>query len=186
MMNALAGLIDNIRSPLLEPAALGKNHRGIDTYLEEGEAFEDVQPLIVGAPDGEDDSDGIVIRDGKRVCKVELRIGGMTVCVTFDSSPFCSDPHVASLLQCGACVAAIENNLKEQAGIHSVQIALLAERGIVEYEADFVGEDGSKWDSAKIAEEIEDCGFEAEVVERGSSQELNLRVYGCVIIYIRN
>ena len=68
--------------------------------------------------------------------------------------------------------------LKNQPGIISVQVAFLAERGVVEYDEGFVAEDGTRWDSARVAEEIEDCGFDAEVVERGRSQNVELRVYG--------
>jgi Cu+-exporting ATPase len=68
--------------------------------------------------------------------------------------------------------------LKQLPGIVSVQVALLAERGIVEYDSQYVGEDGTGWDPSKIAEEIEDVGFEAEVVERGMDQNVGLRVYG--------
>lgn len=79
--------------------------------------------------------------------------------------------------QCGACVASIESSLK-QPGIHSVQISLLAERGVVEYDEDYVDPKGLKWDDKRIAEEIEDIGFEAEVVEKSEVDEVELRVYG--------
>ncbi|WVQ93212.1 hypothetical protein IAU59_000276 [Kwoniella sp. CBS 9459] len=88
--------------------------------------------------------------------RVELRVGGMT---------------------CGACVASIESQLK-QPGIHSIQISLLAERGVVEYDEDFIDPSGLKWDDARIAEEIEDIGFEATVVEKSEVDEVELRVYG--------
>lgn len=94
--------------------------------------------------------------DGARLKRVELKIGGMT---------------------CGACVAAIEGQLK-QPGIHSVQIALLAERGVIEYDEDFVDAKGAQWTEAKIAEEIEDCGFEAQLVDRTEDAQVELRVYG--------
>jgi Cu+-exporting ATPase len=45
--------------------------------------------------------------------KCELRIEGMT---------------------CGACVEAIEGMLRTQTGIHSIKVALLAERGVIEYD----------------------------------------------------
>ncbi|KAK4685073.1 P-type Cu+ transporter, partial [Tremellales sp. Uapishka_1] len=88
--------------------------------------------------------------------RVELRVGGMT---------------------CGACVAAIEGQLK-QPGIASVQISLLAERGVVEYEENWIDSKGLGWDDKRIAEEIEDIGFEAEIVEKSEVQEVELRVYG--------
>ena len=80
--------------------------------------------------------------------------------------------------QCGACVASIEGMLSSQQGIHSVQISLLAERGVVEYDPDFVDLDGKTWDDARVAEEIEDVGFEAQVVEQSEEVEVELRVYG--------
>ncbi|KAK8844036.1 hypothetical protein IAR55_006830 [Kwoniella newhampshirensis] len=89
--------------------------------------------------------------------RVELRVGGMT---------------------CGACVASIESQLKHQVGINSVQISLLAERGVVEYDEAFVDAHGQTWSDARIAEEIEDIGFEATVVEKSEVDEVELRVYG--------
>jgi Cu+-exporting ATPase len=80
-------------------------------------------------------------------------------------------------MQCGACVASIESQLK-QPGIASVQISLLAERGVVEYDPDFTDVKGLKWDEARIAEEVEDIGFEASVVEQSEIQDVELRVYG--------
>lgn len=76
-------------------------------------------------------------------------------------------------------MASIESQLK-QPGIYSIQISLLAERGVVEYDPDFVDDKGAGWTDAKIAEEIEDIGFEAEVVERSEVQAVELRVYGWV------
>nr|XP_018999209.1 Cu2+-exporting ATPase [Kwoniella mangroviensis CBS 8507]OCF62670.1 Cu2+-exporting ATPase [Kwoniella mangroviensis CBS 8507] len=100
---------------------------------------------------------GLLSKDAPEGLKrVELRVGGMT---------------------CGACVASIESQLK-QPGIHSVQISLLAERGVVEYDEDFIDDQGKKWDDARIAEEIEDIGFEATVVEKSEVDEVELRVYG--------
>lgn len=80
--------------------------------------------------------------------------------------------------KCGACVAAIEGQLKSQAGILSVQISLLAERGVVEYDEDYLNDKGEGWSEKKVADEIEDIGFEAEVVERSEVVEVELRVYG--------
>lgn len=39
---------------------------------------------------------------------------------------------------------------------------------------------GVPWSDAKIAEEIEDIGFEAEVMEKSEIDEVELRVYGYV------
>lgn len=66
----------------------------------------------------------------------------------------------------------------KQPGIQSIQISLLAERGVVEYDENFVKTDGEHWTDGKIAEEIEDIGFEATVVEKSEVEEVELRVYG--------
>ncbi|KAI3624036.1 CCC2 [Malassezia furfur] len=62
--------------------------------------------------------------------------------------------------------------LGQQKGIESVNVALLAERAVVEYDA------GAGWTPEKIAEEIDDIGFEAEVVEEKSTEHVTLSVYG--------
>lgn len=54
----------------------------------------------------------------------------------------------------------------------------MAERGVVEYDEDYVNDKSEGWTDAKIAEEIEDIGFDAEVVERSEVAEVELRVYG--------
>ncbi|KAH8832976.1 hypothetical protein DL96DRAFT_1667396 [Flagelloscypha sp. PMI_526] len=82
--------------------------------------------------------------------KCELRIEGMT---------------------CGACVEAIEGMLRPQPGIQSVKVALLAERGVVEY-------DPHTWDPEKIIEEISDIGFDATLIPSGSVDRVTFRVYG--------
>jgi Cu+-exporting ATPase len=76
--------------------------------------------------------------------------------------------------QCGACVASIESQLSQQDGILSVEVSLLAERAVVTYSG------SSHWTPAAIAEEVDDIGFEAEVVERGGDEEIVLSVHGLV------
>lgn len=66
----------------------------------------------------------------------------------------------------------------KQPGIQSVQISLLAERGVVEYDENFVKADGEHWTDDKVAEEIEDIGFEATVVEKSEVEEVELHIYG--------
>jgi Cu+-exporting ATPase len=70
--------------------------------------------------------------------------------------------------------------MKKLPGIKTVQISLLAERGVVEYDGEFVNQYGEKWTEKKIADEIEDIGFDAEVVEKSEIVEVELRVYGYV------
>jgi Cu+-exporting ATPase len=82
--------------------------------------------------------------------KVDLRIEGMT---------------------CGSCVEAIEGMLRDQPGIRSVKVALLAERGVIEY-------DPSVWDEQRIINEISDIGFDATLVPQSRTDEVTLRIYG--------
>ncbi|KAG9081741.1 hypothetical protein FS749_007431 [Ceratobasidium sp. UAMH 11750] len=48
-------------------------------------------------------------------------------------------------MTCGACVKAIEDGLRPLPGIHSIQVALVAERAVIEY-------DPIIWDDDKVAE----------------------------------
>ncbi|KIJ65595.1 hypothetical protein HYDPIDRAFT_88088 [Hydnomerulius pinastri MD-312] len=82
--------------------------------------------------------------------KCELRIEGMT---------------------CSACVESIEGMLRSQAGIYSIKVALLAERGVVEYEP-------TVWTPEKIINEISDIGFDATLIPVARSDAVTLRVYG--------
>ncbi|KAL7423999.1 Cu(2+)-transporting P-type ATPase [Cryptotrichosporon argae] len=95
--------------------------------------------------------------DEDAVRRVELRIGGMT---------------------CGACVASIESQIGNLPGIRSVRVSLLAERGVVEYDETYVDDKGAPWSETRIAEEVEDVGFDAEVVEKSEIVTVELRVYG--------
>ncbi|GAA5996163.1 heavy metal translocating P-type ATPase [Rhodotorula paludigena] len=74
-------------------------------------------------------------------------------------------------MTCGACVASIENGLKGQKGIQSVKVALLAERAVIEYDA-------NEWTPEKLAEEIEDMGFEAAPIKPVAADTVVLQVYG--------
>ncbi|KAI0322764.1 E1-E2 ATPase-domain-containing protein [Amylostereum chailletii] len=80
----------------------------------------------------------------------ELRIEGMT---------------------CASCVQSIEQMLESQPGIHSIKVALLAERGVVEY-------DPHTWTPEKIMGEVSDIGFDATLIPKTRSDEVTLRVYG--------
>ncbi|EST09853.1 P-type ATPase, A domain protein [Kalmanozyma brasiliensis GHG001] len=61
-------------------------------------------------------------------------------------------------MTCGACVETIERMIRLQPGIDSISVALLAEKATVTF-------DDSKWTPAKIAEEIEDTGFDATFLD---------------------
>lgn len=50
----------------------------------------------------------------------------------------------------------------------------------MEYDEDFLDQKGQKWTDARIAEEIDDIGFEAEVMEKSEVDHFELRIYGCV------
>ncbi|KAK7061008.1 Cu(2+)-transporting P-type ATPase [Paramarasmius palmivorus] len=82
--------------------------------------------------------------------KCELRIEGMT---------------------CGACVESIEGMLRGQEGIHSVKVALLAERGVIEYNP-------QKWTPEKLINEIMDIGFDATLIPPAREDSVTLRIYG--------
>ncbi|GJJ11151.1 hypothetical protein Clacol_005382 [Clathrus columnatus] len=82
--------------------------------------------------------------------KCDLRIEGMT---------------------CGACVESIESMLRNQPGIRSVKVALLAERGVVEY-------DPQLWTVEKVVEEISDIGFDATEIPVHAADSVTLRIYG--------
>ncbi|KAF8586336.1 copper P-type ATPase CtaA [Ramaria rubella] len=87
---------------------------------------------------------------GAASSKCELRIEGMT---------------------CGACVESIESMLRNQPGIQSVKVALLAERGVVEF-------DPTMWTTEKVVEEISDIGFDATEIPVNASDNITLRIYG--------
>ncbi|KAJ6612501.1 Cu-transporting P-type ATPase [Mycena sp. CBHHK59/15] len=99
-------------------------------------------------PDAE--SSALMDKEQSSSQKCDLRIEGMT---------------------CGSCVEAIEGMLREQNGIHSIKVALLAERGVVEY-------DPSVWDADKIISEISDIGFDAALIPQTRADTVTLRIYG--------
>ncbi|KAF9240676.1 E1-E2 ATPase-domain-containing protein [Melanogaster broomeanus] len=74
-------------------------------------------------------------------------------------------------MTCGACVESIEGVLRSQSGIYSVKVALLAERGVVEY-------DPNLWTPEKIITEISDIGFDAVLIPVAQSDTVTLRVFG--------
>lgn len=84
--------------------------------------------------------------------KADFRIGGMT---------------------CGACVESIESMMRVQPGIHSIKVALLAERAVIEF-------DPLVWTAEKLASEIEDIGFEATPLPPTCTDSVTLKIYGMV------
>ena len=65
----------------------------------------------------------------------------------------------------------IEGVLRQQEGINSVRVALLAERAVIEY-------DPSLWTAEKIMNEISDIGFEPSAIPDSSKDTCTLRIYG--------
>lgn len=76
-------------------------------------------------------------------------------------------------MTCASCVKSIEDGLRDQPGIISVSVALLAERGTFVYQSE------STWTPQALASEIEDMGFEATWMEdRSVPGQVLLSVYG--------
>ncbi|KAF9435894.1 hypothetical protein BGZ76_005311 [Entomortierella beljakovae] len=74
-------------------------------------------------------------------------------------------------MTCASCVASIEKSLKGTPGLVSIKVALLAERGTIEYI------DGQVTPQ-EIADMIEDIGFEAMPIIERSKDTVDLQVYG--------
>jgi Cu+-exporting ATPase len=61
-------------------------------------------------------------------------------------------------MTCGACTSAVEGAFKDVAGIKSFSISLLSERAVIEHDLTMIPPE-------KLAETIEDVGFDAEVLD---------------------
>jgi Cu+-exporting ATPase len=61
-------------------------------------------------------------------------------------------------MTCGACTSAVEGAFKNVAGIKSFSISLLSERAVIEHDPKIIS-------AEKLAEEIEDVGFDAQVLD---------------------
>ncbi|KAI8933763.1 hypothetical protein NX059_009475 [Plenodomus lindquistii] len=61
-------------------------------------------------------------------------------------------------MTCGACTSAVEGAFKDVAGIKSFSISLLSERAVIEHDTKIIP-------AEKLAETIEDVGFDAEVLD---------------------
>jgi Cu+-exporting ATPase len=61
-------------------------------------------------------------------------------------------------MTCGACTSAVEGAFKDVAGVKSFSISLLSERAVIEHDTTIIA-------SEKLAETIEDVGFDAEVLD---------------------
>ncbi|KAG0333906.1 hypothetical protein BG004_000641 [Podila humilis] len=74
-------------------------------------------------------------------------------------------------MTCASCVASIEKSLKGSPGLVSIKVALLAERGTIEYI------EGATTPQ-EIADRIEDVGFDAEPIIERRKDAVDLQVFG--------
>lgn len=94
--------------------------------------------------DGEGDAEDADLLGGGGMYATTLHVGGMT---------------------CGACTSAVEGAFKRVPGIKSFSISLLSERAVIEHDPDIIGPE-------KLAETIEDTGFDARVLETKASESV--------------
>lgn len=73
--------------------------------------------------------------------------------------------HVGGMT-CGACTSAVEGAFKDVAGIKSFSISLLSERAVIENDTNIIPPE-------KLAETIEDTGFDAEILETKASEPIS-------------
>ncbi|KAK5130879.1 hypothetical protein LTR08_001600 [Meristemomyces frigidus] len=92
------------------------------------------------APSEEEDTPEQILGDG--MSTTTLHVGGMT---------------------CGACTSAVEGAFKDVAGIKSFSISLLSERAVIAHDASVISPE-------KLAETIEDTGFDAEILETKATE----------------
>ncbi|KAJ8105291.1 hypothetical protein OPT61_g10268 [Boeremia exigua] len=83
-------------------------------------------------------------------------------------------------MTCGACTSAIEGGFKDVPGVYQFNISLLANRAVLVH-------DPAKLSAEKIAETIEDCGFDATILSSedasmhqssSGTAPIHLKVYG--------
>ncbi|KAF2232443.1 heavy metal translocatin [Viridothelium virens] len=77
------------------------------------------------------------------------------------ASSLCSTTVQVGGMTCGACTSAVEGGFKDVPGVKTFSISLLSERAVLEH-------DSSILSSERIAEIIEDTGFDANVLESKS------------------
>lgn len=133
---------------------------GFDAFLPETNSLLPASdPILPKSPrvqkkdlDGELQSETLLGPTGDTPSKCYIQIGGMT---------------------CASCVSNIERNLKNEAGIYSVLVALMASKAEVRYNPKVI-------DPLKIAECVRELGFTASVMENyeGSDGNLELVVRG--------
>ncbi|KAK3632510.1 Cu(2+)-transporting P-type ATPase [Elasticomyces elasticus] len=72
--------------------------------------------------------------------------------------------HVGGMT-CGACTSAVEGAFKGVPGVKSFSISLLSERAVIEHDTNLISPE-------KLAETIEDTGFDAEVLETKAVEQV--------------
>lgn len=120
--------------------------RGFDATVISSDRPETPLFDISGEEDVEDDDGEEEEADllGGGIYATTLHVGGMT---------------------CGACTSAVEGAFKGVPGIKSFSISLLSERAVIEHDPNIMS-------SEKLAETIEDTGFDAEVLETKASESV--------------
>lgn len=98
-------------------------------------------PKSADNDDGESSSDDEEVETRPGTVVTTVSVGGMT---------------------CGACTSAVEGAFKNVAGVKSFSISLLSERAVLEHDPDLLP-------PAKIAETIEDSGFDATILDSQAS-----------------
>ena len=93
--------------------------------------------LPLPALDEEHDEDVTATSEDPNLWTTTVSVGGMT---------------------CGACTSAVEGAFKDITGVKSFSISLLSERAVLEHDPKLLS-------AEKIAETIEDVGFDASIVE---------------------
>lgn len=99
------------------------------------------QPPVVAS---QDNASGAAGATGRKITTTTISIKGMT---------------------CGACTSAVEAGFKDVPGVKSMSISLLAERAVIQHDADIISPEA-------LAEIIEDRGFDATVVESKEQEDI--------------
>ncbi|TIC13528.1 heavy metal translocatin [Wallemia mellicola] len=75
-------------------------------------------------------------------------------------------------MTCSSCVQSIESYIGKLQGVNSIQVALLSEKATITYLKDY-------WDPEKLANEIDEMGFEASVLtDLNSSSIIDISIFG--------
>ena len=85
-----------------------------------------------------------------------------TIVQTLESGMSTTTIHVGAMT-CGACTSAVEGAFKDVPGVKSFSISLLSERAVIEHDTSIISPE-------KLAETIEDTGFDAEVLETKAAE----------------